>query len=117
MSSITAEFEFEIGDLVFTRDAEHSNDARPKTFCIYERLAQECHGGIQRLYKVVGFKEAVPEVLLTKEEPPFCPVSNAWLKDRVRVMVAERAAPYPKDRWSSVARAAKKLDPKEDPPA
>jgi hypothetical protein len=89
MSEITVSFEFEIGELVFFRDAAHCHGIRPKRFIIEERFAQQCHGGIQRLYRLHGYPRdsgylGVPEIVLSREEPAFIPVSQAELDDRNR---------------------------------
>lgn len=82
---IEVEFEFEIGDLVFFRSSDHAVGIRPKTFCVYERLAQECHGGIQRLYKLGNVPESIPEVLLCKDEPEYRPMSDSEIEDQCRL--------------------------------
>lgn len=76
MSQITVEFEFEIGEIVFFKAADHNSAVRPRTYQIMERLAQECHGGIQRAYVLVGSREWVPELALSREEPLYRPESQ-----------------------------------------
>jgi hypothetical protein len=71
MSQVTVDFEFEIGDLLYFRDAENSLDKHPRAFLVYERIAQECHGGIQRFYKLTGLPDATPEIALTKDAPKY----------------------------------------------
>jgi hypothetical protein len=71
MSGFQVDFAFEIGDLVYVRGSTHTQTTRPKAFVVYERIAQECHGGVQRLYKVFGLEGLVPEPVLTLDIPPF----------------------------------------------
>jgi len=90
MSKLEVEFEFEIGDIVFSKAAQHCSGHRPKPFIIYERIAEQCHGGVQRLYKVMGFEGFVPEVVLSRDEPEYRPAPEAELKDAARIRAAER---------------------------
>lgn len=92
MSKIEVEFEFELGDLVFLRGAQHIQQSRPKRYVIYERMASECHGGCQRLYKVLGWSEPLPEILLTKTEPPYQPEAEEYLAERQRIIELEQQA-------------------------
>ena len=92
MSSITAEFAFEIGDLVFFKGALHCDGHRPKQFCVYERIAQQCHGGIQMHYRLSGYTGDVPETVLTKDEPPYRPHSKEEVEHNLEVKAAMRAA-------------------------
>lgn len=99
MSSITVDFEFEIGDLVYFRGASHHAGVRPKQFCVYERLAQECHGGIQRMYRVTGGTDLFPAVLLTKEQPPYQPACEE-----------EQDELSPSRHWRNAAAVAQQLE-------
>ncbi len=81
MSKIEVEFEFKIGQLVFFRDAQHTRSDRPMMFVIYERLAQQCHGGIQKLYKLSRYDGLFPEVVLTTEEPEYRPLCDEARKE------------------------------------
>ena len=81
MSKIEVEFEFEIGQLVFFKGSQHTRSNRPKMFPIFERHAQECHGGIQKLYKLSFITELVPEVVLTTEEPQYRPACEEERKE------------------------------------
>ena len=85
-STITVAFEFDIGELVFFSDAQHTRGHRPKQFCVTERLAQECHGGVQKLYRLSGTdpRQMHPEIALTREEPAYRPVSSEQLADELR---------------------------------
>jgi hypothetical protein len=82
-SEVTVKFEFEIGELVFIKGAQHSDQARPKQFVIFERIAQQCHADMQRLYRLIGYGEGssfgVPEIALTRVEPPYREKSNTQL--------------------------------------
>lgn len=89
MSTLTADFLFEIGDTVFFSSAQHAAGHRPKQFVIYERLAQECHGGIQRLYRLGGVDMNVPEVLLVRDEPAYRPMSQAEHDENLKVIRAK----------------------------
>ena len=85
MSKIEVEFAFEIGDKVYTRTASHHAGRRPKAFIVYERLAQECHGGIQRLYKCYELEGYVPEIVLTREMPPYGRMSPEAIKEELEL--------------------------------
>ena len=94
MSGFTVEFAFELGQQVFFRDAPHDVDQTPRAFTVYERVAQECHGGVQRLYKLMvgeGRSELYPEILLCAEMPPLQPLSDAKIEERHRIEAARRA--------------------------
>lgn len=90
MSGFEVDFEFEIGELVFVKSALHADGVRPKYFVIIERLAQQCSGGIQRLYKLAGEEGVVPEIALTRDEPPYRPPSDAEMTQRQRQRQAEQ---------------------------
>ena len=85
-SEVRAMFEFEIGELVFFKGTQHNRSCRPNQFCVTERLAQECHGGIQKMYRLSGTDPHLlhPEIALTREEPAYRPVSGAEQKDTFR---------------------------------
>ena len=78
-SEVRATFEFEISELVFFKGTQHNRNCRPNQFCVTERIAQECHGGIQRMYRLSGTDPHLlhPEIALTREEPPYRPASPA----------------------------------------
>ena len=92
MSSITVEFEFEIGDLVFFKGAQHTAGHRPKQFVVYERIAQQCHGGVQKRYRVGGITELVVEPLLVRDEPPYRATTQESIDDHIAAVHAEQAA-------------------------
>jgi len=76
MSSITVDFEFEIGDTVYFKAARHNLSDSPKGFTVCERGAVECHGGVQRFYRLTGFDNkdplsGIPCVALTKDKPAY----------------------------------------------
>jgi len=69
---LTVEFQFEIGDFVYFRSARNDREHVPSRYLVMERYAQQCHGGVQRLYKLDGdFAKLVPEICLTREEPAY----------------------------------------------
>ena len=91
MSVLSGEFKYEIGDMVYFRTASHRDGHRPKRFLIIERFLQQCHGGVQMLYKLDGSSEGIgsliPEIALTPDEPPFERVSDAeleWAKSVIK---------------------------------
>lgn len=92
MSGFTVDFEFDIGDLVFTKGSQHTEGNRPRLFCISERIAQQCHGGIQKLYKLETIDGWHAEVVLTKDEPPYRPMSDARMIEHFAIMEQERKA-------------------------
>ena len=73
MSSITVEFRYEIGELVYIRGATNTGSITPNRFVIIERMAQQCHADFQRLYRLVGFRDLVPEIAITRDEPEYQP--------------------------------------------
>ena len=76
MDTITVTFQFAPGDLVYFRAAHHGHGSRPNRFCIETRIAEECHGGIQIMYKLVGSDKCVPELALSATEPAYNPKSD-----------------------------------------
>ncbi len=84
-SEVRATFEFEIGELVYIRSANHAAGVRPRQFVILEQILQQCCGGIQLFYLLDD--PNMPqrsEFLLTREEPAYRPVSEAERKDTFR---------------------------------
>lgn len=81
MSGFTVEFEFEIGQLVYFKDADHTSEKRPRQFTVIERYGQECHAGVQRHYRLNGIAELIPEVALVTEEPAYRTVSESMIRD------------------------------------
>jgi len=90
MSSLTVEFKFQIGELVYVRGSMYGEGRRPRQFVILERIAQECPVGVQLQYKLHDVAGFMLEIALTRDEPPYRPETDAWLADRLRVMKAER---------------------------
>lgn len=81
-SSITVTFEFEIGELVFVKGAQHIAGYRPKRFCIAERMVREYSGGIREFYKLTLTDcDWVPGIVLTRDEPKYRPMSPAEVAD------------------------------------
>lgn len=87
MSSITVKFEFEIGDFVYYRNAMNDRTHSPFRHIVHERIAQECHGGIQRLYRLDGQEEEIPEVVLRSTPPLFEETASEVLEDAAAVQV------------------------------
>ena len=83
-SELRATFELEIGELVFFKGAQHTCRSRPIQFCITEQLAQVCHGGVQKLYRLSGKDDWHPEIALTRDEPAYRPVSVEEREDELR---------------------------------
>ena len=92
MSKVEADFQFEMGALVYIRGSSHTAGLRPVQFVVIERIAQECNGGIQRMYLLAGEAKPYSELALTLEEPPYRPMPEEAMKDRERVAKADRAA-------------------------
>ena len=84
MTSITVDYEFEIGDLVYFQTAAHGRGAQPNRFCVQERLAQECCAGVQKQYRLVGRSDWIPEFALTRTKPPYEPQSDESIEDELR---------------------------------
>lgn len=76
MSKLEAEFQYEIGDVVYFIAAGRFNR---EPFQVTERIIQQCHGGIQIQYKLIGLEGFVPELCLTTDAPP-----NPWYSDESR---------------------------------
>lgn len=100
MSKIEVEFAFELGQIVYVRSSLHTHNVSPTRYVIAERIAQECHGGVQRLYKIYGRDDFVPEIVLTSEEPAFRPVSDEEIADMLRRQDAE---------WQEMKRRTKAM--------
>ena len=110
MSSLTVEFAFEIGDLVYFKSATHDIGNTPVKFVVYERLAQECHGGVQRLYRVLGVKDWVPEIVLTSVLPPYTPGVIDRISEQNSIRDQQRAAD---ELWYTLQREVRKNTVKE----
>lgn len=89
MSSITVQFQFEIGDIVYFRQSPNNMDNIPNRFLVTERLAQQCHGGIQMLYRLHDRDALIPEVAIRGDCPPFQPDSDERVAERQRLLRAE----------------------------
>lgn len=98
MSSITVEFEFEIGDLVYFKHAVHDETNKPRPLMICERIVQECPGGVQLQYKVLGDEYGTClELTLTADEPEYRPYSDAKIDDMLKI--ADRKHEAERKRW------------------
>lgn len=64
-------FMFDIGDLVYIRGSMHSRSSTPKQFVVCERILQQCHGGTQRVYKLLNYEGWVPEIAITPAMPAY----------------------------------------------
>lgn len=89
MSVLQAEMEFEIGDIVYHKTALHS-DERATPFIVIERFVQECHGGIQRQYRISSDRRVDSRLMvateLTKEKPVYeDPLFKAFKKNGIEV--------------------------------
>ena len=85
-------FRFKIGDSVWMKSAvaDMGTDYRPTTFIIEQRLLQQCHGGIQFMYTVVGKADMIPEIgLVPSDREAYMAVRN---EDRKRERAASEAA-------------------------
>jgi len=84
-SQLTAMLEFEVGEFVYRRTASHSDSVRPRRFLITERYLQQCHGGIQKMYRLDPDEgQLLPEIALTRDEPPFRGPSKECIEARNR---------------------------------
>lgn len=63
MSGFTVDFEFEIGELLWMKG---SHDQRG---IVTDRIAQQCSGGIQKLYSLSRLSGFISEIALTREPP------------------------------------------------
>lgn len=113
MSGINVEFKFEIGGMVYFRGSIHDFDHRPNQFVIAERSAHECHGGLQRLYKLVNYRDPVPEIALSREEPSYQPASDAAYKERRKKNAVD--SEIDGARWeNTLGKAMKEAESKTD---
>ncbi len=69
MSELKADMAFEIGELVYFKGAIYNTHQTPNRYMVVERYVNECHGGIQRLYKLEGITVQVAEIALTRDVP------------------------------------------------
>ena len=79
MSELKAEFEFEVGEIVFAKFADHDDNYTPKNIQIFERIIQQCHGGVQTFYQTSSGK--FPSIALVRERPE---VAEGTLKRRLQ---------------------------------
>lgn len=91
-SSITVEFEFEIGDLVYFKAAMHTDGETPNRFVVTERLAQQCHADIQKLYRLDGVERWIPCVALSAEMPAYQRRADDWYAERGDQISTDTAA-------------------------
>ena len=100
MTGFTVEFQFDIGDIVYARDAAHDEASTPMPMCIIERIAQECMGGVQRLYKTSRTDKLLPEVCLTNERPPYQRVDSDRIAEQAELRATIRKAERDAGGWS-----------------
>ena len=68
---VTVEFAFNIGEVVWHRAAVAGGQYKPHAWIVIERHAVQCHGGVQKFYKLNDCAgPMVPELALTSDEPP-----------------------------------------------
>ena len=112
MTTLTAEMAYEIGQIVYMRDALHNAGSQPTPHIITERFVQECHGGIQRLYKFSGDTSVHSEVALTDKELEYVPTSDARIDDEIRIAGRRHAAD--RARWDAEKTEAEARKDKTD---
>lgn len=88
MKSLTTEFQFEIGDMVYHRASQHNARKVPIKMIIIERLAQQCPGGVQHHYTVRCNDGIVKfnEVELSREMPPLDETATKMLENELRAI-------------------------------
>jgi hypothetical protein len=64
-------FLFLIGDVVYLKGSLHDAEHTPRSFVIIERHLQQNQGGIQRMYRLLGEPDMVPQVAICKEKPAY----------------------------------------------
>lgn len=111
MTGINVEFKFEIGDLVYIKGTSHDFDHRPNQFLIVERLVQQCHGGIQLLYKLLDRTQHHPEIVLTREQPAYKSASDAAYEERRKKNEVDREHQY--DAWKRASEKVAERDKDE----
>ena len=83
MGELKAIMLFSVGEMVYIKSAANDRLSTPNQHVITERYLQECHGGIQKLYKLYGALDLVPEIVLTRDEPTFRPISKDFLAENM----------------------------------
>lgn len=72
MSELKADMAFDVGDIVYHKSALFTQTITPMPQVVIERHVVECHGGVQKFYKLNEAGAAlVPEIALTKEKPAY----------------------------------------------
>lgn len=111
--TLTVEFLFDIGDIVYSRASNHDCVSRPHQHIVLERFAQQCHADTQLLYKLLDWKGLVPEIALSAEEPPMRIRSDESIAEEQRIAALSASFRQKADdtRWeSSQARRAAAKD-------
>ena len=105
MSELKAEMKFEMGQAVYLLGATHNLEETPERYTITGRVVEECHGGVQRMYAILGWSKPVPEIALTAEEPPYEQIRTDRLADRAKLVENDRVAAWNADARIQAAMA------------
>lgn len=105
------EMQYEVGDMVYIRNAIHDRAHRPKQFVILERYIQQCMGGIQLAYRLNARGEGLHfymEVELTLTEPKYQKTSQEELEDCQVTVQAQ--SQYGSKNWKDFAETMRSKD-------
>jgi hypothetical protein len=116
MSTLTAEFEFEIGEQVYFKTALHNAEATPKRFIVLEQIAQRCPGGTQMFYHVMSDKvlHSVPETVLTREQPEYQRAADEALFEHLELAGLKRV--WRKKQSEQPAQTSPRTQPQNQSP-
>lgn len=115
MSTLNVEFAFDIGDMVYFRDALHNRTHWPLRFMVVERCAVEYDGAVYRSYKLSNSDKWVAAIALSKDPPPFEQTPDERIREDARVEDLRSEYRGPID-WGRRLRLAEKAKPERDPP-
>ena len=77
---LKTQFEFELGEIVYFRNAANDLESPPKPYIVQEQIAARCPGGIQQFY-ALNNGERVMEICLQRDPPKYRPADPERLKD------------------------------------
>ena len=70
---------------MYFKNAENTLERQPVKYIITERYAQECVGGIQKMYRLLDSKELVPEPVLAYEKPTYEGLNVDRLREKIEI--------------------------------
>ena len=113
MHKQTAEFRFQLGELVYLRTHVYDVNHTPRECVVVEQIGRWCMGGFQAFYSigVDGSRREVAEIELTGELRPYQPACGEVKDERLWAMLAEMAE-FDGERYAAleVARAERRAE-------